>query len=139
MAKKRRRPLGSKNKPNTGDAGGFAAIQRKMDALRRLRTEVAADLRRMADAVAGGEGPMPWFQGQGVASPVSTAEATIPAVKQRRTMSADARARIAEAIRKRWAEQKSAQAGSAPKAAKSAKKGKRGPKAKKAGGHVGNG
>ena len=125
MAKRRGRPLGSKNK---GSDGSFGAIARKMEALNKLRGEVAADLRKMADAIASGESPMPWFQGQGVASPAAGGGTTIPAVRQREPMSKAARAKIAAAQRLRWANQKGAA-------------GKRGRKrgGKDSGGAVGNG
>jgi len=80
------------------------------------RDQLVSDLRSMADNIAsGGKAVVGSALKVASAVPVAAAKA-----RKRPKMSAEARAKIAEAQRKRWAKQKAEQGGSA----KSAKKAK---------------
>jgi hypothetical protein len=101
----------------------------RVDSWMSQRDQLAADLRAMADNIASGA--------VNVAGTVRQAGTTVVAqaraARKRPKMSAEARRRISEAQKARWAKQK----GEAGGTAKAVKKGKRGRKAK--GGEVGNG
>ena len=134
MAKRRGRPSGSKNtsarqaqRPND-----IQGLMNRVQSWMQEREALASELRRVADSLSAAvvQGPPPSLSVvQGVAS--STASAgeggmiSSGRAAKRRTMSPEARAKIAEAQRKRWAAQKSGAPGAA-KAAKGAKTAKRG-------------
>jgi hypothetical protein len=92
----------------------------KVDAWMAQREEIAKELRAAADRIMTGENPFPWRQAgtSKAASDGGMASAGRKA-RKRRKMSAEARAKIAEAQRARWAKQKAS--GVAVKKAKATK------------------
>jgi hypothetical protein len=106
---------------NIGSALG--TVMARVDAWMSQRQEIAAELRRVADMVMAGENPLK----KRVTTPSMLREEALTgkparARRKKRTMSAEARAKIAAAQRARWAKQKAGGGGLA-RAGKRAKKG----------------
>lgn len=112
----------------------------RVDAWMSQREQIANELRRVADMmIKGGDAPFPWrgtnsvstraggpSTGTTPAAPGGEGTGRTRTARKRRTMSAEARAKIAAAQRARWARQKgqtpgAAKASSAAKGAKKAK------------------
>jgi hypothetical protein len=132
MAKQRRQLAGTtpttvRVAENVGSALG--KVMAKVDAWLAQRQEIARELREVADRLMAGENPF----GPAVTTPSMLAEEVVkregaPGLKRRRTMSPEARARIAAAQRARWAKQRG-ESGSTAKGTQAKAK-----KAKKSGG-----
>ena len=103
----------------------------KVDAWMAQREEIARELRQVADQMMSGASPYPWGRKKRLSPQTSTAVGT-PAsaesegrtgrtARKKRTMSAEARAKISAAQKARWARQNAEGA-----AVKKAKKGRSG-------------
>jgi hypothetical protein len=91
----------------------------KVDAWMAQREEIARELRRVADQMMSGASPYPWGRKKVATTPAGGGGEVARARKarKRRTMSAEARAKISAAQKARWARQNGGAA------AKKAKKG----------------
>jgi hypothetical protein len=121
LAKRRGRPPGSGKMAAAAETVGssLGSLMARVDSWVRQRDQLVSDLRAMADNIAsGGKATV------GSALQAAGLQETPKAeAKKRRSMSPEARARIAQAQRDRWAKQKAEQGiGGSAKKAKKAKK-----------------
>jgi hypothetical protein len=103
----------------------LGSVMAKVDAWMAQREEIARELRAAADRIMSGANPLPWRKGGQASVAAGGADAASGKARKRPTMSAEGRARIAEAQRKRWAAHKAAQGGTAKSAATTAKRGRK--------------
>lgn len=114
MAKRRGRPPGSGNRAATGTAenigSALGTVMAKVDAWMAQRSEIARELREVADRIMTGENPF----GRRVTTPSMLAKEIVKRegqgslARKRRKLSAAARKAISDAQKARWAAQKKA-------------------------------
>ena len=94
----------------------------KVDAWLAQREEIARELREVADRLMAGENPFPRkvTTPSMIAKEVAAANAPVGPTGRKRTMSPEARAKIAAAQKARWARQKGQAGGGSAKKAKKA-------------------